>query len=143
MSDPSASSIGQRDLDILLKTMAPVLREEEFTFCSIPADRLIDLRETPWGFFQEKEGITAILTVDQAVQCHLPVRTRWRMITLSVHSDLQAVGFLAAVTSALARINISVNAVSAYFHDHLFVPSDQAQAAVDCLVKLSQAAQDS
>ncbi len=143
MSDLSASSFGQRDLSVLLKTMAPVLREEEFVFCSIPADGVVNLRAVPWGLFREEEGTTVILTVDQAIHCHLPIANPWRMITLTVHSDLQAVGFLAALTQALARANISVNAISAYFHDHLFVPRAQAQAAMDCVLELAKEARNS
>jgi hypothetical protein len=137
MSDPARSSRGQRDLDLLLKTMAPVLQEGEYVFCSLPPDGFAALNGTPLGMFREQEGITVILTAAQALQANLPAAPRWRMITLSVHSDLQAVGFLAIVTTALAAANISVNAMSAYFHDHLFVPIQQAQAALQCLEELS------
>jgi hypothetical protein len=57
----------------------------------------------------------------------------WGMITLSIHSDLEAVGFLAAITTALAAIDIPVNAVSAYFHDHIFVPYERREDAMECL----------
>lgn len=137
MSDLPASSSGQRDLGTLLKTMTPVLGKDEYVFCSISKDGLTQLTGVPLGLFREEEGITVILTVEQAVELALPVTVPWRRITLSVHSDLEAVGFLAAITRVLADANISVNAVSAYFHDHLFVPGDQAPAAMDCLVKLS------
>ncbi len=143
MADQFTSLSGQRDLGILLATMAPVLRDEEFVFCSIPQHRLSALNCSPWGLFQEDEGTTVIVTVEQAIQCNLPMATRWRMITLTVHSDLQAVGFLAVMTTALARANISVNAISAYFHDHLLVLSEQADAALACLLDLSQPNQDS
>jgi hypothetical protein len=36
-----------------------------------------------------------------------------------VHSSLDAVGFMAAVTTRLAKINIGVNPVSGFYHDHL------------------------
>jgi hypothetical protein len=55
------------------------------------------------------------------------------MITLSIHSDLEAVGFLAAITTALAAIDIPVNAVSAYYHDHTFVPYEHHDDALECL----------
>ena len=44
------------------------------------------------------------------------------MITVMVHSALDAVGFLATITTRLAAAGIGVNLVSAFFHDHLFVP---------------------
>jgi hypothetical protein len=137
MAGPSASTSGQSDLGILLKTMSPVLRDEEYVFCSIPEDGLRSLSEAPIGVFQEEEGTTLIMTVKQAERLNLPITVRWRMITLSVHSDLQAIGFLAVITTALARASISVNAISAFYHDHLFVPSERAQAAMDCLLALS------
>ena len=55
------------------------------------------------------------------------------LISLTVHSDLHAVGLLAKITNALAKEGISVNAFSAYYHDHLFVPfarKDDAMAAL-------------
>jgi hypothetical protein len=58
------------------------------------------------------------------------------MITLNIHSSLDAVGFLAAITARLASAGMGVNSVSAYFHDHLFVPAvraDEAMAILDGL----------
>ena len=51
--------------------------------------------------------------------------------------DLQCGSGLAAVTTALAAAGISVNPVSAFHHDHLFVPADRAGEAMDVLVDLS------
>jgi hypothetical protein len=50
-----------------------------------------------------------------------------------VHSALTAVGFLAAITTRLAEAGISVNAVSAYYHDHLFVPWERREEAMEVL----------
>ena len=55
------------------------------------------------------------------------------VITLTVHSDLHAVGLLAAIATRLAAHGISLNVVSAYFHDHLFVPVERAQEALEVL----------
>lgn len=60
------------------------------------------------------------------------------MITLTVHSSLEAVGFLAAVTGRLTEAGISVNAVSAFYHDHLFVPEHRAGEALHHLQNLSK-----
>ena len=66
-----------------------------------------------------------------------------RMITLEIHSALDAVGFLAAVTTALAREGIGVNPVAAYHHDHLFVPHDRAEDAMRALQDLAATHQTS
>jgi len=79
--------------------------------------------------FREPEGVTIISPATQA-DVALPT---WAMITLSIHSDLEAVGFLAAITTSLAAMDIPVNAVSAFFHDHIFVPYDRREAAMECL----------
>ena len=59
------------------------------------------------------------------------------MITLEVHSSLEAVGFLAAITARLAAAGIGVNPVSACFHDHLFVPAERAEDAMSILEGLA------
>ncbi|NJL45052.1 MAG: ACT domain-containing protein [Leptolyngbyaceae cyanobacterium SM2_3_12] len=130
-------SQGEQNLWVLLRTMTPVLQDHCYGFYSLSAERLAALEVTPLGLFQEPEGVTVIISESQVMQAQLPIVPTWRLITLSVHSDLQAVGFLAAVTTALAQEEISVNAISAYFHDHLFVPADQAEAALACLHNLS------
>lgn len=57
----------------------------------------------------------------------------FRRVTLSVHSSLDAVGFMAAISTRLAANGIGVNPVAAYFHDHLFIPSARATEAMALL----------
>ncbi len=47
------------------------------------------------------------------------------------------VGFLAAITARLAAAGMGVNPVSAYFHDHLFIPADRAGEAMTILEALA------
>ena len=51
-----------------------------------------------------------------------------------MHSSLEAVGLLAEVARRLAAHGISVNVVSGYYHDHLFVPVDRAEEALAALL---------
>lgn len=60
------------------------------------------------------------------------------MVTLTVHSALDAVGFLARISTALAAQGIACNVVSAFHHDHLFVPRDRLEAAMQVLDRLSR-----
>ena len=83
--------------------------------------------------FHEREGTTLILREEEAQAAGLPGSFRCRMITLNVHSSLEAVGFLAAITTRLAQAGMGVNPVSAFYHDHLFVPADRAEEAMAIL----------
>ena len=57
----------------------------------------------------------------------------FRLITLTVHSSLEAVGLTAIVTNKLAEHEISANVVAAYYHDHIFVPCEKAGKAMEVL----------
>ena len=58
-------------------------------------------------------------------------------ITLQVHSSLESVGITSAVSTALARVGISCNVLAGFYHDHLLVPVDDVDEAVDVLGGLS------
>ena len=87
--------------------------------------------------FQEKERLTIITTKNYADENNLDYEGVWGLITLTVNSDLKAIGLLSIVTNALAKEVISVNAVSAYYHDHLFVPIEKLNKSLEILKKLS------
>lgn len=112
---------GESDLTILLRSMEPHLWEQPLVFCSVDPATYANLKLFPIGMFREQEGITLVLEQEQADQVHLPYTDLWACITLNIHSALTAVGFIAAVSSKLAAAGLSVNPVSAYYHDHLFV----------------------
>lgn len=116
---------GETNLTTLLKNMEPVLHEAVYVFCTTSIPLNVD-NLNPVCLFQEAEGTTLILQQAQADAANLPYASTFRMITLSIHSSLEAVGFLAAITGKLADYGISVNPVSAYYHDHLFVPAAKA-----------------
>jgi len=120
---------GERNLDTLLKTMQPQLADGKWVFRTSESGFDSATLDTAILMFKESEGMTIISPATQA-DVALPT---WAMITLSIHSDLEAVGFLAAITTSLAAMDIPVNAVSAYYHDHIFVPYGRRDDAVECL----------
>jgi len=124
---------GERDLSRLIATMRPELGPGRFVFATIPHGQAVPAGLAPVMLFREAEGMTLIVTPDEAARAGLAAIFPCRRITLTVHSALDAVGFLAAVTSRLAAAGISTNAVAAYHHDHLFVPEDRAAEAVALL----------
>lgn len=129
---------GETNLGVLLRSMKPVLREGEFVFLTTRRSLLEVAPLEPLGLFHEEEGLTLILPREKAEAAGLPYTAVFRMVTLSVHSSLEAVGFLAAITNRLAARGISVNPVSAYFHDHLFVPSARAEESLALLIELAR-----
>jgi len=129
---------GERNLDTLLRTMRPALQEDVFVFCTVGADTDVPAGLKPLLLFREHEGITFVVRREEAERERLPYQFASRLITLTVHSALDAVGFLAAVTTQLAAAGISVNAVSAFHHDHLFVPERRAEEALQLLLEMSR-----
>jgi hypothetical protein len=130
----------ETDIRRLLANMQPQLHEGEFVFTTVSPGSFGQLGIQPIGWFREAEGISLSLDRRAAEGAGLRYDFVFRMITLSVHSSLHAVGFLAAVADKLASGGISVNAVAAYHHDHLFVPVDRAGLAMDLLHELSSGA---
>lgn len=123
----------------LLRSMQPVLNRGVYAFVALPAGGVPD-RVEPIATFREREGLTLIAEEQQAKQAGLALLFRAAWITLTVHSDLQAVGLTAAVATALAEAGISCNVVAAAYHDHLFVPIEAAGSAMAALHALQERA---
>jgi len=125
------------DLAELLRTLRPVLNDGTYVFVSLPHEADSSALE-PLATFREKEGLTVVVGEERARLAGLRVLFRAAWITLTVHSDLEAVGLTAAVADALTRANISCNMIAAGHHDHLFVPVESARAAIEVLTALQQ-----
>ncbi len=124
-----------QDLTELLRTMLPKLNDGIYVFLSVPSHYNLERLE-PIATFREDEGLSVIVEESQieGAEIHVLFRAAW--ITLTVNSDLHAVGLTAAVASALADKGISCNVVAAANHDHLFVPIESADAAMAALEEL-------
>jgi len=123
------------DLPELLRTLRPVLNDGRFVFASLSHDAEFDALEQ-LAMFREQEGLTVVVEEERARLAGLHVLFRAAWITLTVHSDLEAVGLTAAVADALTRAKISCNVIAAAHHDHLFVPVESARAALEVLTAL-------
>ncbi|TPN90484.1 ACT domain-containing protein [Mesorhizobium sp. B1-1-5] len=128
---------GETDLQKLLASMTPQLYPEVYVFATLPPDAALPEGPEPVMRFIEREGTTLILAESKAKAAGLAGTFRSRMITLDIHSSLEAVGFLAAITTRLAAGGMGVNPVSAFYHDHLFVPAERAEEALAILLELA------
>jgi len=129
-------SVGERHLDLILKTMSPELNPGEYIFCCTDNPTQFEIKDII-GLFKEKEGITVIISKELADQKKIPYQFIASWITLNVHSSLDAVGLTAAFSNALTKENISANVVAGYYHDHIFVAKGDADKAMKALIQLS------
>ncbi len=127
---------GETNIDVLIREMEPKLHPGAYVFCNLPLDELpkdVELLAS----FREEEGLTVVVEQSAADQKGWEYEGIMSWITLSIHSALEAVGLTAAFSNALAQEGISCNVIAAFYHDHLFVPLDQAQDALNALRRLS------
>jgi len=129
---------GETDLTVLLASMSPVLLDQEFVFLSFKGARYGDHAELePIAAFLESEGLTLVVSKPTADSRALAYESVYSAITLEVHSSLDAVGLTAAFATKLSDNGISANVIAAYYHDHIFVQSCDADRAIIALKQLT------
>lgn len=127
-----------RDLAHLLRNLAPVVDARPFAFVDLRADD--PLAREAFAQIREEEGDTGIVPLARAQAAGREAAFVAAKITLTVASDLEAVGLTAAVAARLADDGIACNVVAGLHHDHLFVPWEAREAAIDALDALVEAA---
>jgi len=129
---------GSTDLKYLLSDARPDLDPERYVFVCLHASYGDHAEWQPIASFSEREGLTLVLRQEVATAYSLSYEGVFRRITLQVHSSLAAVGLTATVSGHLAAAGISSNFLAAYYHDHIFVPVDDAERAMSLLVALAE-----
>lgn len=115
--------------------MRPTLDPETYVFATSDNPALV---AAALATMREAEGLSLIVPLGIADRAGVRYEFPCRRITLQVHSALDAVGFLAAIVPKLAAMGMGVNPVAGFFHDHLFVPADRADAALEALEALTR-----
>ncbi len=128
------SNPGEKNLRRLLLSMKPRLLPDDYVFCTVKGGKYGDYAEmSPLASYIEEEGLTLLVTKENADKSALKYESIFKGISLTVHSSLEAVGLTAAVASKLAEKGISANMIAAYYHDHIFVQSDKPDIAMEAL----------
>ncbi len=125
------------DLDTLIASMQPELQPGVYVFASLPLDAVASGAGIV-ATFREREGLTVVMEEDVAQAANIAPMFRAAWITLTVHSDLNAVGLTAAFARVLGEAGISCNVMAAAYHDHIFVPVADGVRAVDTLRTLQR-----
>jgi hypothetical protein len=108
----------------LLAALNPVLDPVEYGF-----DTVVEAPPLGEAFalIRETEGVTVIRA-----------GIGWARIMLGVHSSLAAVGLTARIADVLAARGIGANVVAGCHHDHIFVPWDRRDEALEALAALTR-----
>jgi hypothetical protein len=131
----AGSAPGLTDLRALLAALDPEVDPVPKRFLHASHEKARDRMADALMMFREAEGTTLIVDVDPDDMGN--ERMLWARITLRVQSSLTAVGLMAAVSAALAKRGIPCNPVSAFLHDHIFVPWERRDDALDALSHLT------
>lgn len=125
---------GETNLEKLLSSMSPQLLADEYVFVTLPQATYGDYAElSPIASYMETEGLTLVLTKENADSARIAYGAIFKCITLLVHSSLEAVGLTAVVATQLAKYEISANVIAGYYHDHIFVQARKAKRALTVL----------
>ena len=126
---------GIADLQQLLRSMEPTALEDEYVFVAVSDDRVGEL--TYLAMVREDEGTSLVMRRRDADAAGLSYDFVAAWITLTVHSDLEAVGLTAAFATALGKHGISCNVIAGLHHDHLLVPVERRDDALEALRELA------
>ena len=128
---------GELDIRKLLSGLEAILADGIYVFATLDGKKVPN-GLSPRMIFQEEEGTTLILLESEANAAGLNHEFPCRMITLNVHSSLEAVGFIAHIATRLAEHGMGVNPVAGFYHDHLFIPLGREQEALSILKKIAK-----
>lgn len=126
--------MGETDLAVLLRGMKPILHAAPYGFAVCKGV----LQCAAFATVAEEEGLTVVADL-AALRAAGLVSDPWARISLTVHSDLAAVGLTAAFAGALAGEGISCNVIAGVHHDHLFVQWYRRDDAMRVLKALADA----
>ncbi|TGD44874.1 ACT domain-containing protein [Pseudotabrizicola sediminis] len=127
----------------MIADMKPTLIPGVFAFVSTTSPALIgSLSSHAIATFREEEGLSLLVPMGLAERSGAELSQPMRCITLNVYSSLDGVGLTAAVSKALSDADIPCNMIAAFHHDHVFVPSDKCENALDVLAQLQSRARD-
>jgi len=121
---------GETNLERMLSSLDVERRAGTYTFV---VGSHAELDGDALAVVEEIEGRTLVVPVDAARRAGLDVEFEAAWLTLTVHSSLEAVGLTAAFSRVLADAGIPCNVLAGYHHDHLLVPVDRADDAIDVL----------
>lgn len=129
----------ETDLARMLATLDSSREPGVYVFVSVP-DYATAAALPARAIVCEREAVTVVLKREDAIKRGLFFDFEAAWLTLSVHSALGSVGLTAAVARALADAGVPCNVLAGAMHDHLLVPEEDADRAMETLQSLRSTA---
>lgn len=114
---------------------------------TVAAGIVAEIGEAFLGLIVDKDEVTLVIPTEALDDFgkRLPdfalSPKNYRLITFTIELDFDLVGFMALVSSALADTGISILPLAAFSRDHILVPADQVDIALQTLERLKSAHQ--
>ncbi|MEL6151658.1 MAG: ACT domain-containing protein [Chloroflexota bacterium] len=135
----------------VLKRVNFIVLDDTFRLLKLPpnaisaaAGIIAELGEPYSTLIVDKDEITLVIP-DEAVE-HFAARMpdyegdlTYKIITADAQLEPDLIGFLAHLSAELAKNNVGFFPYAAYTRDHIMVPAEQIDRAIDTLNKLKQA----
>ncbi len=129
---------GETDLAKMLQTISVTVRPDDYVVVALdPTADVPQLGDGVAAVIEEAEGPTVIATMTRAAYEGWPHDFVAAWLTIDVHSALEAVGLTAAFSRQLGRAGIPCNVIAGFHHDHILVPHDKSDAAVEVIEALA------
>ena len=117
-----------------MSDLQPNLLIDNYVFCTFAKKKYGDFKHlNPIGSIQEKEGVTLVITEKTAKIHNLSFDGTYKCISLGFISKLSSIGLTKKISNLLADNFISANIYAGYYHDHIFVPEENALHAFKLL----------
>lgn len=126
---------GNTDLAKVLRSISVDTDSIAYGFASLESDSVLLTNEI-LCMYRENEGLTVVADTNYLRDNLIDFEGPFAKLTIEVHTSLELVGLTAALAKALTESGISANVIAAYYHDHIFVPFDKQNEAIEALMNL-------
>lgn len=122
---------------------------QEYVIIHLPAQAIMvaagivaEIGEPFCGLIVDKDEVSLVIPAEAVedfaprLRDHTVSQKSYRLITFDAELDMELVGFMALVSTALAEAGVSVLPLAAYMRDHILISSDQFKIAIAALEKL-------
>jgi uncharacterized protein len=123
---------GQKNLAEVIKSLKASCDNIEYGFAAVQNNK-ISIDDQVFCTVKENEGFTIIADKKYFETNGIKYDCPFAKLTIETHTSLDLIGLTAVLSKKLADNNIPANIIAGYYHDHIFVPYELRQKAIDLI----------